>query len=282
LGRGKGSETLYPAGSTEQLLVICEALKKKRRLVEVTWALWWRGRPVAEERVWELCEWEIVRLQERSVAAGFDVDYEDGDPANPVEIIDAWARRSHLPKPLSAIRRQLGADRLAGFAIFLIKASAGAQPGFSQQEEDLDAETLAKGFGMANAQDAEGALELVEWLSDLPKHREALAAASFDELCAARDEVRKAAHLFMAFAAMVAADGGSAVSRELVAALADPDAAIGINSVLLWLRVRKLPGASEKYEGVIAVARSVASGDITAEEALGLLPDVNLENSPHV
>jgi hypothetical protein len=43
LGRGKGSETLYPAGSIEQLLVICRALKNKRRRVEAAWALWWRG-----------------------------------------------------------------------------------------------------------------------------------------------------------------------------------------------------------------------------------------------
>lgn len=282
LGRGKGSETLYPAGSKAQLLVICEALKKKRRLVEATWALWWRGYPVAEKRVRKLCEWEIARLEARIYAAGFDADYADGDASNPVEIIDAWARHARLPKPLSAIRKLLGVERFASFVVFFIKAAAGAQPRFSHREEDLDVKIVTKGFGLANSQETKAALEEAEWLLDLRKYREALAGASLEELCAARDEVRKAAHLFMAFAAMIAADRGFALDPELVAMLTDPDSAIGTNLILVWLWMRKLPEAPQLYEEVIGVARDVANGTISAEEALERLPTLNSEDSHHV
>jgi hypothetical protein len=282
LGRGKGSETLYPTGSKEQLLVICRALKKKKRLVEATWALWWRGLPVAEERVRELCQWRIAHMEERMYAEGFDADYKDGDPSNPVEIIDAWARQPRLPKPLSAIRRLLGVEHFAGFVVFVINAAAGAKPRFSYVEEDLDAETVATGFFQAYPQQPEAALEVVEWLFDLRKYREALATASFEELCAARDEVRRASHLSMAFAAMIAADRGAALDPDLVAVLADPDSAIATDLVLIWLWMRKLPEARQIYEKVTGVARDVANGTISVEDALKLLLTLDLEDSVHV
>jgi hypothetical protein len=281
LGRGKGSETLYPAGSIEQLLVICRALDKKRRRVEATWALWWRGSPIPEKLVRELCIWEIERLEQRISDVDFDAAYEDGDAFNPVEIIDAWARHARLPKPLSSIRKLLGVERFATLTIFGIRAATGARPNLSRNERDLDAKIITKGFGQSGPQDAERTLEDIEWVFDLRKCREAFAAASFEELCETRDEVRKAANLFTAFGAIIAADRGLALDPELAAFLAEPDAAIGTNLVLLWLWLRKFPDAPRLYKTILGVARDVASGIISGEEALEQLYTVNLENSPH-
>lgn len=49
LGRGRGTETIYPAGSTTQLLALCEQRMKKRSLKVVGWNLWLQGFPVAEK-----------------------------------------------------------------------------------------------------------------------------------------------------------------------------------------------------------------------------------------
>ena len=44
LGRGRGTQTLYPSGTSQQLLVLCELRKNKRMpLLDVAWKLWWNG-----------------------------------------------------------------------------------------------------------------------------------------------------------------------------------------------------------------------------------------------
>jgi hypothetical protein len=43
LGRGKGTQTLYPPGTTKQVLALCEIRKSERRLGYVAWKLWWQG-----------------------------------------------------------------------------------------------------------------------------------------------------------------------------------------------------------------------------------------------
>ena len=275
LGRGKGSETVYPDGSIEQLLVICRALKKKRRRGEATWALWWRGSPIPEKLVRELCTWEIERLEQRISDVDFDAEYEDGDATNPVEIIDTWARNARLPKPLSSIRKLLGVERFATLAVFGIRAATGAPPNLSRNKRDLDAEIITKGFGQSDPKGVERTLEDIEWVFDLRKCREAFATASFEELCEARDEVRKAANLFTACGAIIAADRDLALDPELAAFLSEPDAAIGTNLVLLWLWLRKHPEAPLLYETILGAARDVASGNISAEEALEQLYTVN-------
>jgi hypothetical protein len=51
LGRRKGSRTVYPPGSTDQLLALCRLHQRERSLTAVGWALWRNGFPVSE-RYW--------------------------------------------------------------------------------------------------------------------------------------------------------------------------------------------------------------------------------------
>src|SRR6185312_3198062 len=46
LGRGRGTQTLYRAGTGDQLLALCEIHKRHKKLETVGWQLWWRGFPV--------------------------------------------------------------------------------------------------------------------------------------------------------------------------------------------------------------------------------------------
>src|SRR5271157_5130229 len=41
LGRGRGTKTMYPAGTSEQLVAACVALRLKNSLKFARWHLWW-------------------------------------------------------------------------------------------------------------------------------------------------------------------------------------------------------------------------------------------------
>jgi len=49
LGRGKGTVSLYPSGTTRQMLALCQIRARHRSLDEVGWWLWWRGFPVGDQ-----------------------------------------------------------------------------------------------------------------------------------------------------------------------------------------------------------------------------------------
>src|SRR6185437_1480595 len=51
LGRGKGSRTIYPTGTTFQLIALCRLHEHERSLSVVGWKLWLRGFSVAD-RYW--------------------------------------------------------------------------------------------------------------------------------------------------------------------------------------------------------------------------------------
>jgi hypothetical protein len=43
LGRGRGTETVYPIGTAKQLLALVSIRSKNRRLANIAWGLWWQG-----------------------------------------------------------------------------------------------------------------------------------------------------------------------------------------------------------------------------------------------
>src|SRR5215470_16804556 len=53
LGRGRGSEAVYPEGATQRLLAICRIHQsdQEKRLDYVLWRLWWEGHNVDIKRV---------------------------------------------------------------------------------------------------------------------------------------------------------------------------------------------------------------------------------------
>src|SRR5215470_20045408 len=51
LGRGRGTETVYPIGTAKQLLALVNIRSKKRRLAPIGWGLWWQGYPVDMELI---------------------------------------------------------------------------------------------------------------------------------------------------------------------------------------------------------------------------------------
>ncbi len=53
LGRGRGTETVYPAGTSVQLVALCQMKDEERRLDRLAFRLWWDGFPVDPEVIKE-------------------------------------------------------------------------------------------------------------------------------------------------------------------------------------------------------------------------------------
>lgn len=61
-----GSEVIYAAGTSDQLIALCVIRRKVRRLKDVGWYLWWSGFPVAE-KYWK------AALKKRAASYGKNV-----------------------------------------------------------------------------------------------------------------------------------------------------------------------------------------------------------------
>jgi hypothetical protein len=47
MGRARGTQTLYPPGTGEQLLFLCASRLHQHSLTLLAWRLWWAGYPVS-------------------------------------------------------------------------------------------------------------------------------------------------------------------------------------------------------------------------------------------
>jgi hypothetical protein len=64
-GRGRGTVTLYPGGTSRQLVALCRARSGTRDLVRVGFRMWWQGFDVDPGLVERVLRGTAVRLDER-------------------------------------------------------------------------------------------------------------------------------------------------------------------------------------------------------------------------
>jgi hypothetical protein len=64
-GRGRGTVTLYPGGTSRQLVELCSARSGTRDLVRVGFRMWWRGFDVDPTLVERVLRGTAARLDER-------------------------------------------------------------------------------------------------------------------------------------------------------------------------------------------------------------------------
>lgn len=67
LGR-RGSQTVYPSGTTDQVIEICRIQQKERRFAFIAWELWWNGFEVEPQVIRKFMkrsvdEWEKAKLK---------------------------------------------------------------------------------------------------------------------------------------------------------------------------------------------------------------------------
>ncbi len=151
LSRGRGTRSIYPAGTGEQLVALCELHlgRGEKRLDRVAWRLWWRGHDVSMEQVrifLEKVAAELDRLMEQLV------DPEGGLSESAQDQVDA-AAKMRLSKPLSGARKRVGAKSFDTFVGLMYGLGTGTfealQPGDPQA--DIDRRVLEKGLGLERA-----------------------------------------------------------------------------------------------------------------------------------
>jgi len=129
LGRGKGTVSLYPAGTTHQVLTLCQIRTRYRSLDEVGWRLWWHGFPVGDRfGIAQLksaaCQWDQHMVQLRSA-------YEmlNGDDDQKIEAaFDQLERMSgrRINKPFVArMRKRIGKRNFVTGLNFIIDIATG-------------------------------------------------------------------------------------------------------------------------------------------------------------
>lgn len=130
-GRGRGTETVYPPGTGQLLLAVCEARKHRRKLDEVAWALWWAGNDVPSEP---------VRAFLAKCATKID-NVTSGKTRLPSQ---DTMRRVRLSGPLSGVRKRMGRDEFPELVSTLLGT-------LSDHQQPSDSTILVKALGLQRA-----------------------------------------------------------------------------------------------------------------------------------
>lgn len=250
LGRGRGSETVYPAGTGRQLLALCELHAHERRLMPLGWSLWWRGYAVSPA----LIRAALQQLAENWSHTVWRVRNE-GVPDTP--------RRTRIDQPpLRAARDRTGRKGFDVFRELMVQIMTDTVGEWTAEER----EAFERAMGLDRARrDHVGDIEpwyqgdTVEDARALAgaitphRLRASVASASAETFATARGELRE----FLALlddvrhvAERLAGQGAFGLgAAPRIDALADDDV---MAFFLLWLSFWRLPGIAEGCRRIIA------------------------------
>lgn len=246
LGRGRGTETIYPEGTENQFLALCESRKKTRSLDRIAWALWWKGFTLTEQRIRPALDELLDDLQDLE---GFALRLGEDDGSAPDEVYDAaWDRFERL---VHRSRRRVAA-RLAhkfGFADWreLLRVGLRVVTGTFVGAAELPSDAIAPvvsvvpGIAWSRSMLVAAFQELSPGLRILSL-RTALTNASLDELDVARDELRTIAFMFDgSVTCMFRKVFGAKMVDRRFGSLLDDDSVLQRYLFLLWLAHRRNP-----------------------------------------
>ena len=274
-GRGRGTESFYPAGSAEQLVALCRQVKERRVLRDAAWAIWWEG-------YWVKKNWVLLGLvtQLAQIKVFFDVWVGDESEASeePVEQLVIQTQNERLPAPMGSIRRSLGQEAFTTFYILLSRVFGGDHLVLSDLEGEP--EIMANGLGSDNTRETETILQAVGKTLNFHTLRDALVAATFEELCDARDEVRGV--LNDAYRALADILGAVKFSRaDFYSKALDPSVPTNAaNSLLVWISLRRNPTARRGYEVISPLLHRVANAEMSIADASRRYEQLISEDSP--
>lgn len=201
LGRGRGMISVYPTGTTDQLLALCLIHRTEKRLPHVAWCLWWEGYTVPIPSIRQFLEgarahWqqgieELRQLQEH--------------PEQLSKLLDRTAVVRFSRKTLAQARKRVGRKHFPTFIGVLVRVASGTFEGYVvDPKSGIDERRIVeKGFGLRRARTNRLA-DAGPWLtgdtgedlqvlsSRLRQHPmgEDLSTVSEAELTDAREEVR--------------------------------------------------------------------------------------------
>jgi hypothetical protein len=248
LGRGRGTESIYPEGAQDQFEELCKFRKQTRDLDRVAWGLWWQGFELPERNIRRALGELLNDLQELEKFAS---RLGEDDGSAPDEVYDAaWEKFERLVRK----SRKRVAARLArkvGFIDWrdLLRVGLRVLSGTFVASSDLTSEMMSPvvsvvpGIAWSSSM-LVAALQQVAPALRISLLGDALDAADLKDLNQARDDVRVLICVLdgsftCLLRKMLAPDFGN----QRFGAILNDDSTLQRYAVLLWLAHRKNPAA---------------------------------------
>lgn len=260
LGQGRGRESLYASGTTEQAIRLAALASRERRIPERAWLAWWlHGGPMSGAAV-EFLRARAQDLDEmlgklRALARGEMVEIE-GTTWTLDEVYRASEER-RLDGPLGKARARTGKKRFSSVMAFLLQLATGEFEGFpidvltgsSEPERQL----IETAFGLTRAR-TDALTGVQPWLQgdledDLRRFAIDLQILSFETAAEAHDSLLNIARLEVRALVEVvstAADAfdsifgrGAFSYREMADTLDLDDYDAQVFAVLAWSMLRR-------------------------------------------
>lgn len=179
LGRGLGTATLYPSGTSAQLVALCQIREEERRLDRVAFRLWWEGFSVDSQVIRNHLTATIAPMEEKVRQAAANAETAKG--------IDGSLKRALGPRRVETIAAKLEQLPAAGDALKAVLPWESLPP--SMPNLDDFAEVAAQA--------------MAQRLSGRPM-ASLVAQASDDDLIQARERARSLLALMQVAAAPLA------------------------------------------------------------------------------
>ncbi len=155
LGKGKGTQSVYPRGTGEQLLLLCAIHSHERRLAVIAWQLWWAGYPVSLHHIRDAIDAVIERLRRNityiAELQALECDETEEAAESMQDFIEQVAEASLSYKPLRRIRKRVGRERFPTFVRMLCQIATGTFNeygiNYDSTEGKIERQILERGLG---------------------------------------------------------------------------------------------------------------------------------------
>jgi hypothetical protein len=263
LGRGRGTVSIYPPETREQLRRLCAFWSKERDAEKVQWRMWWAGYPVPDTfgQRWlsrAAAEWDEVQAAWQAAQTADERDLGLFPDAAGEALEDLSGARLRLPR-MRRLRGRAGREGFATILRMLLETSVGKFAGYvtdrDTETSEEDERVVMKALGLDSLAQRDpswippgmpGEMERgLQYLSQVSAETNAaalLSAATQEELERARDEVRIVEKATRAAVGLPLAGyvGRSAILFQdldrMLAEMQPIDEALGL---LLWLAMRR-------------------------------------------
>jgi len=141
LGRGRGTESLYPPGTKDRLLRVQEVRRLDHRFDDIAWRLWWedggplpvrvRKRLIAVSEQWERERRELADVLAREDSA-------DPDAIAAMDETYRSAEQDRAPSNLGRMRRNVGPSRFATVVRVFAEVATGRFCGYLDENVEDD------------------------------------------------------------------------------------------------------------------------------------------------
>ena len=260
-GKGKDTDARYPSGTGTQMLALCEVHRTERRLAKNGWQLWWRGYSVNPSFARDPIEHALKELEDFLVFVRRNGGSSD-------TLIAQLTARPSMPL-MGKIKRRVGGVASRRVVHVLIQVLEGTFTGWHSEDRYV----LEQGLRLDEARELPfpllqvlvpksltGTVREMSQRFNIRRLREALNAATDDDLAVARDEIRATLIAIDAVLLMFASWlGKGEFLRVLLPSSATVEEEGQPLFLLLWLALRRVPVFAEGYPKLMEALGQVSA-----------------------